>query len=36
MQPGSLGAAYDDRAQLREKHFLAMAEISEALFPPAP
>lgn len=22
MQPGSLGAAYDDRAQLREKHFL--------------
>ncbi|ABM13152.1 MULTISPECIES: lipid-transfer protein [Mycolicibacterium] len=36
MQPGSLGSTYDDRAQPMEKHFLALAEISEVLFPPAP
>jgi acetyl-CoA acyltransferase len=36
MQPGSLGTTYDDRAQPMEKHVLAMAEISEVLFPPAP
>ena len=36
MQPGSLGSTYDDRAQPMEKHILAMAEISEVLFPPAP
>ncbi|WP_298445758.1 lipid-transfer protein [Gordonia sp. (in: high G+C Gram-positive bacteria)] len=36
MQPGSLGATYDDRAQPMEKHILALAEISEVLFPPAP
>jgi acetyl-CoA acyltransferase len=35
MQPGSLGSTYDDRAQPMEKHILAMAEISEILFPPA-
>jgi len=36
MQPGSLGSTFDDRAQPMEKHFLALAEISEVLFPPAP
>ncbi|WP_374157226.1 lipid-transfer protein [Mycobacterium sp. G7A2] len=36
MQPGSLGSTYDDRAQPMDKHFLALAEISEVLFPPAP
>ena len=36
MKPGSLGSTYDDRAQPMEKHILAMAEISEVLFPPAP
>ncbi len=36
MKPGSLEASYDDRAQPMEKHILAMAEISEVLFPPAP
>lgn len=36
MQPGSLGSTFDDRAQPMEKHILAMAEISEVLFPPAP
>jgi acetyl-CoA acyltransferase len=36
MKPGSLGSSYDDRAQPMEKHILAMAEISEVLFPPAP
>ncbi|SIF10798.1 putative lipid-transfer protein [Mycobacteroides abscessus subsp. abscessus] len=35
MNPGSLGAMYDDRAQPMEKHILALAEISEVLFPPA-
>ena len=36
MQPGSLGSTFNDRAQPMEKHFLALAEISEVLFPPAP
>jgi acetyl-CoA acyltransferase len=36
MKPGSLESTYDDRAQPMEKHILAMAEISEVLFPPAP
>ncbi|ORA22604.1 lipid-transfer protein [Mycobacterium aquaticum] len=36
MQPGSLGSTYDDREQPMGKHFLALAEISEVLFPPAP
>src|SRR5690625_70234 len=36
MKPGSLEASYDDRAQPMEKHILALAEISEVLFPPAP
>jgi acetyl-CoA acetyltransferase len=36
MQPGSLGSTYDDRVQPMDKHFLALAEISEVLFPPAP
>uniref|UniRef100_UPI003B3A3EF3 thiolase family protein n=1 Tax=Mycolicibacter arupensis TaxID=342002 RepID=UPI003B3A3EF3 len=36
MQPGSLGSTYDDRAQPMEKHVLALAEISEVLFPVAP
>ncbi len=36
MQPGSLGAMYDDREQPMAKHIHALAEISEVLFPPAP
>jgi acetyl-CoA acyltransferase len=36
MQPGSLGATYDDREQPMERHIMALAEISEVLFPPAP
>ncbi|GAY18266.1 lipid-transfer protein [Mycobacterium sp. shizuoka-1] len=36
MQPGSLGSTFNDRAQPMENHFLALAEISEVLFPPAP
>ncbi len=36
MQPGSLGATYDDREQPMAKHIMALAEISEVLFPPAP
>lgn len=36
MKPGSLGSTYDDRVQPMDKHFLALAEISEVLFPPAP
>ena len=36
MQPGSLGTTYDDRAQPMERHILAMAELSEVRFPPAP
>ena len=36
MQPGSLGSTYDDREQPMERHLMALAEISEVLFPPAP
>ncbi len=36
MQPGSLSASYDDREQPMMKHILALAEISEVRFPPAP
>ncbi len=36
MKPGSLAASYDDRAQPMDKHIMALAEISEVLFPPAP
>ncbi|EFV13203.1 lipid-transfer protein [Segniliparus rugosus] len=36
MQPGSLGSTYDDREQPMERHIMALAEISEVLFPPAP
>lgn len=36
MQPGSLGATYDDREQPLGRHIQAMAEISEVLLPPAP
>ena len=36
MQPGSLGATYDDREQPMANHMQALAEISEVLFPPAP
>ncbi|MGX7693344.1 lipid-transfer protein [Gordonia polyisoprenivorans] len=36
MQPGSLGSTYDDREQPMANHMMALAEISEVLFPPAP
>ncbi|WP_054815705.1 lipid-transfer protein [Nocardia arizonensis] len=36
MQPGSLGSTWDDREQPMAKHIMALAEISEAAFPPAP
>lgn len=36
MQPGSLGATYEDREQPMGRHIQAMAEISEVLLPPAP
>ena len=36
MQPGSLGSTWDDREQPMGKHIMAMAEISEVLFPVAP
>ena len=36
MKPGSLGTMYDDRTQPMDKHVMAMAEISEVLFPAAP
>ncbi|MEU6563138.1 lipid-transfer protein [Nocardia nova] len=36
MQPGSLGSTWDDREQPMAKHMMALAEISEVLFPPAP
>ena len=36
MQPGSLSATYEDREQPMMKHILALAEISEVRFPPAP
>jgi acetyl-CoA acyltransferase len=36
MKPGSLGTTFDDREQPMGKHMLALAEISEVRFPPAP
>jgi acetyl-CoA acetyltransferase len=36
MQPGSLGATYDDREQPLRRHLLATAELREFAFPPAP
>ncbi|WP_067666807.1 lipid-transfer protein [Nocardia miyunensis] len=36
MQPGSLGTTFDDRENPMGKHILALAEISEVLFPVAP
>ena len=36
MKPGSLASTYDDRTQPMDKHIMALAEISEVLFPAAP
>jgi acetyl-CoA acyltransferase len=36
MQPGSLGSTYDDREQPMMRHMMAMAELREIAFPPAP
>ena len=36
MQPGSLGTTFEDREQPMANHMMALAEISEVLFPPAP
>lgn len=36
MQPGSLGATYEDREQPIMRHIQLLAEISEVRFPPAP
>ncbi|MFD5141944.1 lipid-transfer protein [Streptomyces sp. NPDC058401] len=36
MQPGSLGATFEDREQPMMRHMQALAEISEVRFPPAP
>src|SRR5690625_2835898 len=36
MKPGSFEASYDDRAQPMEQHILALAELPEVLYPPAP
>ncbi|MEU7769550.1 lipid-transfer protein [Nocardia sp. NPDC049190] len=36
MQPGSLGSTWDDREQPLARHIMALAEISEVLFPVAP
>ena len=36
MQPGSLGTSYNDREQPMQRHLLAMAELREIAFPPAP
>src|ERR1700751_2243739 len=36
MQPGSLGSTWDDREQPMARHIMALAEISEVLFPVAP
>jgi acetyl-CoA acyltransferase len=36
MQPGSLGATYDDREQPMMRHIQLLAEISEVRLPPAP
>src|SRR5258708_39712842 len=36
MQTGSLGTTYDDREQPMQQHLLAMAELRDLYFPPAP
>ncbi|WP_194820157.1 lipid-transfer protein [Nocardia sp. XZ_19_385] len=36
MQPGSLGNTYEDREPPMQRHLLAMAELREIAFPPAP
>ncbi|MFD6199772.1 lipid-transfer protein [Mycobacteriaceae bacterium NPDC060252] len=36
MQPGSLGSTYNDREQPMQRHLLAMADLQEIAFPPAP
>ncbi|MEU7634010.1 lipid-transfer protein [Nocardia sp. NPDC049220] len=36
MRPGSLGSTWDDREQPLARHIMALAEISEVLFPVAP
>jgi acetyl-CoA acetyltransferase len=36
MQSGSLGSTWDDREQPMQRHLLAMAELEELYFPPAP
>jgi acetyl-CoA acetyltransferase len=36
MQAGSLGTTYDDREQPMQQHLLAMAELRDLYFPPAP
>ena len=36
MKPGSLESTYDDRTNPMDKHVMAMAEVSEVLFPVAP
>ncbi len=36
MQPGSLGTTYEDREQPMMRHMMAMAELQEIAFPPAP
>src|ERR1700757_2036398 len=36
MKPASLASTFDDGTQPMDKHIMAMAEISEVLFPPAP
>ncbi|WIM86777.1 lipid-transfer protein [Candidatus Mycobacterium wuenschmannii] len=36
MKPGSLATSYDDREQPMQRHLLAMAELEELYFPPAP
>ncbi|GAA5151092.1 lipid-transfer protein [Pseudonocardia eucalypti] len=36
MQPGSLGTTYNDREQPMQRHLMAMAELRELAFPPAP
>ena len=36
MQPGSLGATFEDREQPMMKHLLALAELQEFAMPPAP
>ncbi|MPY80151.1 MAG: lipid-transfer protein [Actinophytocola sp.] len=36
MQPGSLGATYDDREQPMMRHIQALCELYDPVFPPAP